>query len=158
MATKAEIGSQIQTINDGGLNTAVELRGVLGDDNPNSLLENIYGDVIVETNVTETVFSISANALITEFSFTLDANITKVGNLIHVTGFIESHFPVAVTSVRLNCVDVEYYGKQDLVFYGWSDKGRINMTNTVANGCYINIGTMLGGEILAFSILYTANI
>ena len=44
MGTKANIQTQINTIDDGGVNTAAEVRDVFST-NANSILESIYGAV-----------------------------------------------------------------------------------------------------------------
>lgn len=151
MATKAEIEAQIQTINDGGLNTAVELRRVLGNSNPNSFIENIYGDVLVDSQISQAIFTVQANV-----DFTL--NIAKVGRLITVTGFAENKTGTTISNLQLTCIHNGYKSKQNLVFYGWSDAGRVSMTNNIANGCLLTLGTILVNERIGLSITYASNI
>ena len=78
MATKAEIQTQINTIDDGGNNTAAEVRDVLGT-NSSSLLENIYPDIISDTDASSTIIVANSN-------FSYDVDIVKIGRLVNIKG------------------------------------------------------------------------
>jgi hypothetical protein len=79
MAIKTDIQAQINTINDGGLNTATEVRDVLGT-NPSSLLENVYGSEILETQATV------GGILTSNINFDYSVKIIKQGRRVFIDG------------------------------------------------------------------------
>lgn len=89
MSTKANIQTQINTIDDGGVNTASEVRSVLGTD-PNSLLESVYNDIVLDTNILQTITTANAN-------FQYSIKVYEVGRS-------------AVISGSLTCVNTQNIG------------------------------------------------
>lgn len=83
MSTKANIISLINTDLASGSNIeATEHRNVLHT-NENSLLEAMYGDVITDNNLTETITTSNA-----DFEYAI--NVNQIGRNITVSGFIRA--------------------------------------------------------------------
>lgn len=81
MSTKADIQSSINTINDGGLNTAGKVRTVFGN-----MLSNAYGTVVTDTQVTTNVLT-ADNATDKQYS----VSILKQGREVLISGFIKNN-------------------------------------------------------------------
>lgn len=78
MSIKTNIETKINTIDTGGVNTATEVREVLGTD-PNSLLETIYNTVIEDSHTTETITTSNSN-------FEYSINVNQIGRNITISG------------------------------------------------------------------------
>ena len=81
MSTKADIQSSINTIDDGGLNTASEVRTVFGN-----MLSNAYGTVVTDTQATTNVLT-ADNATDKQYS----VSILKQGREVLISGFIKNN-------------------------------------------------------------------
>jgi len=102
MSTKNEIQTQINIINDGGANTAAEVRSVLGT-NANSLLEAIYASPVEESHTVNSV-TIPVTA-----GFEYQTKITKIGrritidlNVVNTSGGFLSGTIFQITNVSGN--------------------------------------------------------
>lgn len=82
MNTKTEIENLIDTIDTGGLNSALEVRNVL----KNGLVNALYSDSVSDTHTTTNAFTRYQYATQFEYSLT----ITKLGNKILVSGAFRS--------------------------------------------------------------------
>lgn len=157
MSTKTQIQTQIDSIATGVLNPASTVRSVLGT-HPDSLLESLYADNIQETKATESILTtVSA-----DIDFT--ANITKVGRIITVNGFITNNTS-NVIAPYLNVTDNDYKCKEDVVFYGLGSIGiesiRVSVTNITSPivSSRISFGTIITpGESIKFSVSYASNL
>ena len=81
MSTKAQVTSSINTIDDGGLNTATEVRDTL-----NVLKDNSYGDRITEKDSDVTKVVTSENTINTDLQYRL--TFVKQGRFVNVQGFL----------------------------------------------------------------------
>lgn len=83
MATKKQIIDYIATtIEDEGLNTAKEVRSVLYS-NELSLLNSIYPDTIIDTELTQNIFK-----KYTDYNGTYEVRVVKIGRVVFLTGFL----------------------------------------------------------------------
>ena len=98
MATKTQIQNAINTIDDGGLNTAAEMRSVL------ELIKNaMYPDITLDTQATTNVFTQFGST----FNYTL--RVFKVGNLVSVNGSIENVSGSIVSNVKVADITTSEY-------------------------------------------------
>jgi len=81
MSTKTDITNSINTINDGGLNTASEVRATL-----NTLKDNAYGDRITEKDTSSVKVVTSENTINTSLGYQL--TFVKQGRFVNVQGFL----------------------------------------------------------------------
>lgn len=151
MATKAEIQSQINTIDDGGLNTAIEVRDVLGT-NPSSLLENSYGTEIIEDESTLNGITVS------NVNFKYDVKILKQGRSVSLNGsFTKQNLTNNLTLFEIDVTNLDYAPSQSLTKY----TGSLYINNTgesiplliYPNGL-VAVETFLAEESGLFHITY----
>tara|TARA_R110000796_G_scaffold228458_1_gene345640 strand:- start:58 stop:525 length:468 start_codon:yes stop_codon:yes gene_type:complete len=79
MSTKAQIQTQINTIQTGVLNTALRVREILGT-TTTSFLENFYGLKLLDTNATTNVVTQSSSGLV------YSVRVIKQGGAVRVVG------------------------------------------------------------------------
>lgn len=146
MATKAQIQTQINTIDNGGLNTAQEVREVFGT-NQSSILESIYSDMITDSETTETVTTANAN-------FEYEIIISKVGRHVTITGFFVVVNNASLASQIFEFSNAEYNANTDANYYGVAHSGD-NTIPIQARGAFLRVSrSVLAGEIYQFSITY----
>lgn len=115
MSTKAQIQSSINTINDGGANTAAEVRAVY-----NTILDNIYGTVITEaySNLADNTTFTTPNGTTHYYGLEM----VKQGRVVTVTGFLTNKTGgITANEVWFNIDPSEYTHDTNTVnFYGVS--------------------------------------
>lgn len=147
MATKTEIQTKINTIDDGGNNTAAEVRSVLGTD-PASLLEAIYGSRFSDNSLTETYTSKNAN-------FDYDINFFKVGSNLIMNGSFTALATVTDEAI-FTITDANYkteIGKRFLSVAS-SNSNTLTIRTDALNETIVVDGSVFAGESYDFSINY----
>jgi hypothetical protein len=145
MATKAQIQTQVNTINNGGLNTAAEVRDVFAT-NQASLLEGIYADAVTDNETSETITTSTA-------LFDYDIVVSKVGRFVTISGnFISNSNLVANTSI-FQFSNAEYNADTTAVYgIATSSNGSIPIYMSAA---HLRVArSVVNGEIFQFSITY----
>lgn len=149
MATKAQIqtiiNDQLQSGQVGGI-TAVQHRDVLKDDSA-SILENIYSDMVTDSETTETVTTANAN-------FEYSIVISKVGRHVTITGFFVVVNNASLASQIFEFSNAEYNANTDANYYGVAHSGTATIP-IQARGAFLRVSrSVLAGEIYQFSITY----
>ena len=111
MATKSGLQSTIATLDNGGLNSAFEVRGVLG-----ALLGNAYGEVATDNQSTETYTTKTANfnyslKLIKQGKF-----VSIKGTITNISGAIQGIGAVVFTFKTGDYLPINSFGQQFLYF------------------------------------------
>lgn len=153
MAIKTEIEAKINTIDDGGVNTAPEVRSVLGTD-PNSLLEAVYADPTKdETTGTTTITTPNAN-----FGYT--AKFTKVGNNITISGLFTVVNTQSANSTLFTIDVAEFNASTDLYDNIGQGVDVGNENNAIRLRVIGNefkvVSSVFAGESFTYQITYTA--
>lgn len=146
MATKTEIQSKINEINNGGLNTAAEVRDVLGTHN-NSILESVYGTEITETH--ETVGGIT----IPNADFEYTAIILKQGRKVFLKGGFECLNSGFTTIFSIN--NTEYNPTMSISDgFGVTQNNEFSRFSIVFNPITNNFDFKINSSLLAEERLY----
>ena len=119
MATKADIQTQINTIDDGGSNTAAEVRAVFGT-NTASLLETVYATTTTENQATVTPIYEPETA-----GFEYEVEVSKVGRQI---------------TLHINAVNTTVSFLEGIVFKTLSTEYLSNISQVVNYQLYDNNG------------------
>ena len=111
MATKSGLQSTIATLDNGGLNSAFEVRGVLG-----ALLGNAYGEVATDNQSTETYTTRTTNfnyslKLIKQGKF-----VSIKGSITNISGAIQGIGAVVFTFKTGDYLPISSFGQQFLYF------------------------------------------
>lgn len=149
MSTKTQITTEINTIDDGGLNDAAEVRGVLG-----VLRDNLYGTQVSDTNASTNVVTEVASGK----NYAL--NLTKQGRFVDVdgkitnatgslTGINESWFTITTTEYEQNAT-VRF-------ITGTSKIDGSNVRFVLSGQTFSAIEPMANGEIVDISFTYNTN-
>jgi hypothetical protein len=153
MSTKAELKTLIDTnLSSGQPITALLHRDMLKN-NANNILDNMYSDELVDTELTETYFSIDTPGDV-EFNF----KILKQGRKVVVSGTIESNVTNLIqvgqfTDAQLQCpLGGNYFAVGYLSISGIA-KG-INIFNTASETRIKIMGGLPNGFTLNFQITY----
>lgn len=141
MSTKAQIQTSINTINDGGNNTALEVRNVFTDE-----LNNAYGDVVLETfnNLVNTTPNTTPNGVNHHYSLAMvkqGRKVTMSGNFTNKTGGIISN--VAIFSVDVG----EYFQDSNVIgFYGFQESNGTPVRCSM-DGNSLMVGGAIGNNV-----------
>ena len=138
MATKTEIQNAINTIDDGGLNTAAEMRSVL------ELIKNaFYPALITDTHLTTNLFSASG-------SLTYRINVFKIGNVINIIGFVSNTTSEIISNVDIcETLNTEYFSETGMKFYA-NENAKIDILNGV-----ISLNGSIGiDDVINFKLTY----
>lgn len=143
MATKTDIQNAINTINDGGLNTAAEVRAVY----------EVFKDALYPTKITDS--QSTTNVLTIDLAdITYVLNLTKIGNLVSVSGRISNGTGAIISDVDLiSITNTEYYPDCTALnpFYFTSGSNIFQITSSNK----IKLTTSLGvGEDVYFNFSY----
>lgn len=155
MSTKAALGTLIDTdlASDQPI-IATQHRNVLKDD-VSSVLNNIYDTEVIDTDVTQTFFTLSNPGFI-EFTFFLlkqGTSITLTGTLIAITSSL-SLIGSFNTGVYQSSANINYFGVG--IKFGTTEISGVNISNF---GGVTNLrlkNALFTGEILNFSITYNS--
>jgi len=157
MATnKTNIQTKINTIINGGVNPAPLVRGVLGTD-ADSLLEAIYSDTLIETDLSSTILTPSS----VDLEYTL--NFTKVGRNINCSGTV-TNSGVIFLRPSFAITDNDYKCVADSVFNGFgyieeSSQGvEVQTFNALGSSPISLIIDLAPSETVIFNITYASNL
>ena len=157
MATKTEIIAKIKSVFtlNAGITDWDEVEEALYD-SVDSILENIYGDTIIETDAAPSIFTPVAG-------IEYDVSVQKVGRSVTIGGSIANVSTVQkfdVLTISDNnfkpTFNKRYYGT---AFTGNSSNQEISYVSIDNNILGSSISTnILGGQILKFSITYNTEL
>ncbi|MCP4984847.1 MAG: hypothetical protein GY928_01920 [Colwellia sp.] len=153
MSTKAEAQTLIDTdlASDQPI-TAVLHRNVLKDDEY-SLLSNMYADEIIDTQITQTVFTPNQDC-------SFDLNILKQGRKVTISGTITANEADVVNAIDI--IDSNFEVGLGKIYYGVGDwditfRSGIYITNSSGTTTLkFNIPLPLG-RIITFGFVYTTS-
>ena len=125
MIKKAEIAALIDTIIDGGVNTAVKVREVFKD-GEKSILNNSYGEILKDTQLTTNVFT---KAQSTGYAYGID--IVKQGRKVTLNCFVQNLSNSGVLSDIADLTNADYL-PEDFARYGTTAiDTRLNGSNSI---------------------------
>lgn len=142
MATKTDITNSINTIDDGGLNTALEVRDVL-----TTLKNNAYGDVVLESYTFSTPATVNTSFFSTDLWYRL--NFLKQGRNVSVNGFLYNKKTEIYTGQWLSIDAGEYTPTSEITY--------ISATTDTGNSVKLRIasdGIFLDGAVGANGYVY----
>jgi len=151
MSTKAQITTSINTINDGGVNTAAEVRAVF-----DTLKNNFYPDVITVNQADTSIITLNP-ALAA--SITYEVNIYKQGRTVTMNFVLYKNTTALITSWIFQVTNAEYLGKSvsspvlsSLEYIGLANFANYELQGTLKadNKFY----STLGGGVHQFTLTY----
>lgn len=153
MSVKTDIQTDINNINDGGLNTASEVRNFA-----DALLENSYGDVVTDDQTTTNVLTAYDAA-----NYQYEIRAVKQGRKVILTGYLLNN-TASIINNTLFCeiTGSDYIPTSDgIVCYGNNNLDgspvKINISG-IHPTMYLTLVDALGaGEIVEFSLTYFTN-
>jgi len=128
MAKKIDITNSINTIDDGGLNTAAEVRSL-----HNVELENAYGDVVTEKSDLVAGVITEKNTINTDLLYKV--NIVKQGRVVTMIGDIQNSSDLIISDVNADNFFFEIINPD----YFPNTTAALNKYPTY-NGAYIRMG------------------
>lgn len=162
-ANKEKIQTKVSTIDDGGLNSAEELREVFAT-HPDSFLEAIYGNEIFETQETSQIFTSLG------FQYTYSLNIQKIGRLVSINGYVTAT-GVNQASVVAEITNPDFKIKEggryyacgtingftpELSFGGTTRSRLVRIYDSVNGNIFLECRGLKENESVAFSMMYSS--
>ena len=109
MGNKADYTTLINTnIPDGTQLPASQHRETMHTD-PNSIIELIYGNDVIDNNIIETYTTSNSN-------FDYDINIYKVGNTVTMTGRVTANFALSANEIIFEMTNSDFLGDNVITY------------------------------------------
>ena len=151
MTNKADIQTQINTIDDGGNNSASEVRNVFGT-HADSILEAIYSTSVSDDEATGTYTTSNAN-------FNYDLTFRKVGSSVTLTGRFTANASLSGGSFTILTI-TDTTLTQDTTASYYESCVKLNSSDTLpvilTNNNLVTSASILSGEGFRFTIKYNS--
>lgn len=146
MATKTDLTNSINTIDDGGLNTASEVRATL-----NNLKDNAYGSVILDTQATTNILT-ADNATDRQYS----ASILKQGREVSIKGFLKNNTGSMISAEVFFTINAGEYTQDTNVvtFYAKRQTDGTNVRCALGSSTLTLIDTIGANQTIFFELTY----
>tara|TARA_R100000541_G_scaffold45643_1_gene52619 strand:+ start:3378 stop:3830 length:453 start_codon:yes stop_codon:yes gene_type:complete len=146
MSTKLDITNSINTIDDGGLNTALEVRTTL-----NTLKDNAYGSVINDTQATTNILT-ADNATNRQYNI----NIVKQGRKVLLIGFLKNNTASMISGEVFLTINAGEYTQDSnvITFYAKKQFGGSNVRCSLGANTLTLIDTIGANETIFFETTY----
>lgn len=151
MSKKIDLTNSINTIDDGGLNTALEVRTVLND-----LKNNSYADVINEIN-TSLIFD-TTNTTRVDVEHSYNCVFVKQGRKVTIIGNIKNNItPSSIVSnevwFNINMGDFSQYAKKFLINAFTEDSGELVRCSLLGNAFTV-VDAIAPEQTITFNFQY----
>jgi hypothetical protein len=151
MSKKIDLTNSINTIDDGGLNTANEVRNVLND-----LKNNAYGDVINEIN-TSLIFD-TTNTTRIDIEHSYNCIFVKQGRRVTVIGNIKNYItPSSIVSnevwFNINAGDFSQYAEKFSINAFTEDTGELVKCSLLGNAFTV-VDAIAPEQTITFNFQY----
>jgi len=118
---------------------------------PNSIIELIYGNDVIDNNIIETYTTSNSN-------FDYDINIYKVGNTVTMTGRVTANFALSANEIIFEMTNSDFLGDNVITYNQLGQKvGSTDVMPLYFLNNYFKIGaSILANEGYRFTITYKA--
>lgn len=146
MSTKTDITNSINTIDDGGLNTAAEVRATL-----TTLKDNAYGSVILDTQASTNVVT-ADNATDRQYSI----SVLKQGREVTMKGFLKNNTGFMIAAEVFFTINAGEYTQDSnvITFYAKKQTDGSNVRCALGASTLTLIDTIGANQTIFFELTY----